>query len=169
MKFNTILYSIKSPVNVGAITRSHVAFGGSKLIFVGYEKPWDFKKGSQAFSRKLEWQCEILFFQHFSEFIKWSQKENLINIAIEIDKNSMTPAECNFSQDCNIIIGNESMGLPDEVVNQCDQVITIPQIGSVGSLNVATSASLIMYEIIRKTPIDTLKLRGRKYFEKRKE
>ena len=61
------------------------------------------------------------------------------------------------------------MGLPDEVVNQCDQVITIPQIGSVGSLNVATSASLIMYEIIRKTPIDTLKLRGRKYFEKRKE
>ena len=44
MKFNTVLYSIKSPVNVGAITRSHVAFGGDKLIFVGYEKPWISKK-----------------------------------------------------------------------------------------------------------------------------
>jgi len=53
-KFNTVLFQVFSPQNVGMIIRSHVAFGGKALIFVGYDKPWSFKTGTHGFSRKLE-------------------------------------------------------------------------------------------------------------------
>lgn len=58
--FATILRELQSPKNVGMIIRSHVALGGGPLVFLGYESPWKFKKGTQAFSRKLEKKCEIL-------------------------------------------------------------------------------------------------------------
>jgi len=54
MPFCTVLHKLKSPQNVGMIVRSHVANNGAEIVFVGNDLPWEFKKGSQSFSRKLE-------------------------------------------------------------------------------------------------------------------
>jgi 23S rRNA (guanosine2251-2'-O)-methyltransferase len=48
--FCTVLNRLKSPTNVGMIVRSHVAFGGQQVVFIGDDKPWEFRKGSQSFS-----------------------------------------------------------------------------------------------------------------------
>ena len=42
------------------------------------------------------------------------------------------------------IFGEESSGIEDWVLNMCDEYITIPQFGSVRSLNVGTSSGIIM-------------------------
>lgn len=49
-----------------------------------------------------------------------------------------------------IIIGNESHGISEEIKNISDFGISIPQIGKIESLNVATSTSIIAYEMFRK-------------------
>lgn len=54
MLLATALRDLKSPHNVGQIVRSHVAFGGGPLVFVGRDAPWRFTRTTQAFSRKLE-------------------------------------------------------------------------------------------------------------------
>lgn len=66
--FVTALHQLNSPQNVGMIVRSHVAFGGDKLIFIGQELPWKFKKSTQAFSRQLEKKCEILYLNTMTIF-----------------------------------------------------------------------------------------------------
>ena len=148
-QFNTILYKVLSPKNVGMMVRSHVAFGGGKFVFVGYERPWDFKKGSQAFSRKLETHCEFVHFKSEMEFFEWSKNEKLRNYAIEINERATMLPRKEFESNCNLIVGSEKFGLPPEFVDQCDDVIVIPQFGKVECLNVSISSSIAMYEFRR--------------------
>lgn len=161
--FNTILYQVLSPKNVGMIIRSHVAFSGDKIVFVGYDQPWSFRKGTQAYSQKLEKQCEVLHFVSEREFFNWSRAENLVNIAIEIDTDSILLSELSCYRSCNLIVGGEKLGLPRAFMRQCDYVVTIPQFGPVECLNVSISASIAMYELRRKEK-SKLIIKGSKYF-----
>jgi len=148
-QFNTILYKVLSPKNVGMIVRSHVAFGGDKIVFVGYDKPWDFKKGSQAFSRKLESECEFIHFQNEIDFFKWSKREEIVNYALEINEEATILSSTTFASKSNLIVGSEKFGLPVDFMNQCENVIVIPQFGNVECLNVSVSSSIAMYEFRR--------------------
>lgn len=47
------------------------------------------------------------------------------------------------------LFGNEAQGIADEVAVACDEIISIPIFGEVGSLNVACAASLCLYETAR--------------------
>lgn len=48
------------------------------------------------------------------------------------------------------IIGGEDKSLSEEVVEKCDEVLTIPQFGLVNSLNMSVAASIIMFEVVRQ-------------------
>ncbi len=147
--FNTVLYRVLSPQNVGMIIRSHVAFGGKYLIFAGYNEPWAFKPGTQGFSRKLESKCHILNFQKFDDLDVWSKSNGFKNIAIEISKSGKPVVEFGYPDHCNLIVGNEGAGIPDEVLSQCDEIIYIPQFGEVECLNVAVSASIVLFDFTK--------------------
>lgn len=163
MKFNTVLYNVKSPKNVGMIVRSHVAFGGDKFIFVGYEKPWDFKKGSQAFSRKLESKLEILFFSTIDSFFEWSNEKNLKNIAVEFDTEAIDIESVSTDKDINLIVGNEVEGVPKSIIEKVDKIVVIEQFGNVGSLNVAVSASIIQHSLGKNTNKKQIEILGSKF------
>ena len=161
--FNTILYKVQSPKNVGMIIRSHVAFQGDKVVFVGYEKPWDFKKGTQSFSRKLEKDCEFLHFAKEKDFFAWAAQEGIHNLAIEIDKDAIELYQHEFHAVSNLIIGNEKDGIPSGFLQQCDAIIKIPQFGQVACLNASVSASIAMYELRRNDQLISLQVDGSKY------
>lgn len=46
-------------------------------------------------------------------------------------------------------IGNEGNGLTEELINACDEKVTIPMNGRAESLNAATAASILMWEMMR--------------------
>jgi tRNA G18 (ribose-2'-O)-methylase SpoU len=48
------------------------------------------------------------------------------------------------------VYGEEGVGLPPEVVSSCDEMIYIPQYGSVRSINVAVAAGVVMNEWVRQ-------------------
>ncbi|MBU1070757.1 RNA methyltransferase [Myxococcota bacterium] len=147
--FCTVLHKLKSPENVGMIIRSHVAFGGDKVVFVGHELPWRFKKGTQAFSRKLEKICELVYLREDNELFDWCQQNNLASVAIEISQNASDLRGFSFPQRTALIVGNEASGLTGEFLARCNAVVKIPQFGQVECLNVAVSASVTMYELNR--------------------
>ncbi len=72
--FATVLHHLKSPENTGIILRTHVAFGGEKLVIVGPE-PWRFKKRTQAFSRRLEKISEIVYLANDDSLFRWCTAE----------------------------------------------------------------------------------------------
>lgn len=163
--FCTILNALKSPQNVGMIVRSHVAYGGSELIMTGLDQPWKFKKGSQAFSRKLENHCKVLHIPDPYEALKWCRENNYATIAVEIRENAFFLDEFSFPGRSAIIVGNEEHGLDTRFLDQCDAVVTIKQIGAIGSLNVAVAASTAMYEFNRNATAVNL-IVGDEYQEK---
>ncbi len=47
------------------------------------------------------------------------------------------------------MIGNEGKGIGQNLKKQVDEMITIPMVGHVQSLNASVAASILMYEIFR--------------------
>ena len=48
-----------------------------------------------------------------------------------------------------LIFGNESQGIAQEILSECDEIISIPSLGKAESLNLAISTSIVLYEIKR--------------------
>lgn len=58
--------------------------------------------------------------------------------------------EKDFKKGCGFLVGNEGNGLSDEISAKADDLIRIPMKGKVESLNAATSAAVISYEVLRQ-------------------
>ncbi|MBI9076018.1 MAG: 23S rRNA (guanosine(2251)-2'-O)-methyltransferase RlmB [Desulfatibacillum sp.] len=49
-----------------------------------------------------------------------------------------------------IVVGNEGKGLRSLVRKECDQLVSIPQSGPLGSLNASVAGAVTMYEVMRQ-------------------
>ena len=49
-----------------------------------------------------------------------------------------------------LVLGSEGRGLRPRVAAACDERITIPRRGRVGSLNVGAAAAVLVYEILQR-------------------
>ena len=160
--FCSVLHNLKSPHNVGTIVRTHVAFGGGPVVFVGYDRAWDFKKGTQAFSRKLERLCELVFIENDDAFLNWCDDQEYEAIAIEIATQSSPLPEYSFPSRTAIVVGNEGQGLSPDFLDRCNAVISIPQFGKAECLNVGVSYAIAIYELNRHRS-DPLPISGAKF------
>jgi len=50
-----------------------------------------------------------------------------------------------------LMLGEESTGVPQEYIDMADRIVSIPQIGSVRSLNVASAGHVLAYDYMMKT------------------
>lgn len=55
-----------------------------------------------------------------------------------------------FTQPCAIVVGEEKYGLTKTWLDQADAAVRIPMVGRINSLNVATSAALVIYEAVKQ-------------------
>jgi 23S rRNA (guanosine2251-2'-O)-methyltransferase len=60
-----------------------------------------------------------------------------------------------------VLFGNEVDGLPEELQSAVDVCVRIPMLGMKHSLNVATAAGIVMYELLRKYRNLHLRAEGR--------
>ena len=49
-----------------------------------------------------------------------------------------------------IMFGSEGEGLRKNIIKLCDDMVTIPIIGKIESLNVSVAAGVILYEVLRQ-------------------
>lgn len=120
------MHSLKSPQNVGTIVRSHVAFGGGPLVFVGQRKPWEFRKGTQAFSRKLERLAELVFLPDDDSFFGWCEDNRYTTAAVEISWSAVQLPQFVFPDRPAVGVGNESVRhdiVAQQVPPRCVQVL----------------------------------------------
>jgi len=147
--FATVLHSLRSPTNVGTIVRSHVAFGGAEVVFVGLDQPWKFGKGTQGFSRRLERLCTIVDLPTDDALFEWCAGKGYSPIALEIGEQAQPLPDHAFPARPAFVVGSEGTGLAPEFVSRCHASLIIPQFGDVPCLNVAVSAAIGMYEFRR--------------------
>lgn len=68
----------------------------------------------------------------------------------DYDKSELLPG-FQWNPKTILMLGEESVGVPQEYIDMADRIVTIPQVGSVRSLNVASAAHVIAYDYMVKT------------------
>lgn len=74
-------------------------------------------------------------------------------VGVELASGASPIFEYELRGDVCLIVGNEDHGLSRGAIEACDDLVYIPQLGSIGSLNVATAASIACYEWARQQVI----------------
>ena len=49
-----------------------------------------------------------------------------------------------------VVVGSEGKGLRKRVAATCDALVSLPQLGEIGSLNLSVAAGVILYEVVRQ-------------------
>jgi tRNA G18 (ribose-2'-O)-methylase SpoU len=145
-----VLENIRSAYNVGSVFRTSDAFLLQSIYITGYtaQPPHkEIKKTALGAEESVEWK----YFNNAESAIQDLKSQGYIVYAVEQVKNSLLLEQVNFKTDEKIavIFGNEVSGVEQETILLCDGCIEIPQLGIKHSLNIATAAGVVLWEIIR--------------------
>ena len=61
--------------------------------------------------------------------------------------------ETDLSVPAAIVMGSEDEGVSTDNLRICDELVKIPQFGTIQSLNVSVAAGVMIYEVIRQRNI----------------
>ncbi|MCP4882192.1 MAG: RNA methyltransferase [Flavobacteriales bacterium] len=146
-----VLDNIRSLNNIGSVFRTSDAFLIEKIYLCGITAQPPHKeihKTALGATEAVDWA----YAQNTEELVRQLKSEHVQILSIEQAENS-TPLQ-SFSpvEDIKyaVIFGNEVKGVSQEVVNQSDHCIEIPQFGTKHSLNIAVSCGIVLWDIFSK-------------------
>ncbi len=146
-----VLENIRSAYNVGSVFRTADAFLVEAIYIIGYSaKPphKEIKKTALGAEETVNWR-------HFSttaEAISQLREDGYTIYAIEQAEGSralqaITPA---LDEKIAVVLGNEVTGVEQSTIHLCDACVEIPQLGMKHSLNIATAAGVVLWELVRR-------------------
>jgi len=149
------LEKIRSLYNVGSVMRTMSFFGLDKLVLVGYsgrKKPGlnELHEKVRKTSLGAEKDIKIKWLKTSEELIRWAKKNKLKLVASEQDKKSVNLDDWQVKEKSVVVLGNELQGVSLKVRKVANKIVEIPRLGKKGSLNVATTAGIVINKIVDK-------------------
>lgn len=144
-----LLDNVQSPFNVGAILRTAAALTVDHLWLAGATaSPTDAKTGKTALGsqRFLDWSWH----EAGTDAVAAARAAGYRVVAIELTADATPLPEAGLDGDVCLVLGHEDRGIPIATLAACDEVAFVPQLGRIGSLNVATAAAIALYEARRR-------------------
>ncbi len=80
-------------------------------------------------------------------------KNSGIKVVAATEKAASFYTETDLSLPVAIVMGSEDMGVAPEHLRICDELVRIPQSGTIQSLNVSVAAGVLIYEVVRQRRI----------------
>jgi RNA methyltransferase, TrmH family len=130
------LWHVGDPGNVGTLLRAADAFGAGIALSDGCADP----TGPKAVRASMG----SLFRVPVSDFDEPAGKR----VAL-VPSGGIPLPELDSGGDVVLVLGAERDGLPAEVLERCDERVSIPQPGGGESLNVALAGAIALYELAR--------------------
>jgi tRNA G18 (ribose-2'-O)-methylase SpoU len=145
-----VLENIRSAYNVGSVFRTADAFLVEAIYIVGYtaQPPHkEIKKTALGAEESVDWKC----YRTAAEAIEDLRLNGYAVFAIEQAQDSIELQAMSFEKGSKlaVIFGNEVAGVEQSTIHLCDGCIEIPQLGIKHSLNIATAAGVVLWEIVR--------------------
>ena len=66
------------------------------------------------------------------------------------EKADINYTKTDFTGPVAIVMGAEDVGISPEILSLCDNMVSIPMFGHIGSLNVSVAAGVMLYEAVRQ-------------------
>ena len=134
-KLNIVLLEPEIPANTGNIGRTCVATG-TKLHLI---EPLGFSLSDEDFV----------------------EKNPNAKIYYATTKALKTYTDAQYEDDCYIMFGKESAGIPEEILMEHkENCVRIPMINDIRSLNLSNSVAIVLYEALRQNQFDHMQLKG---------
>jgi len=142
------LDQVQDPRNLGAVLRTADAFGVHGVIVAKHHQV-----GLTGAAARTAMGA--------AESVKIARETNLAT-ALEKLKQSgvwihgaapsggVAPWDADLTGPLCLVLGSEGSGLRPLITRTCDVLLTVPMLGSVGSLNVSAAAAIACYEVIRQ-------------------
>jgi len=154
---NIVLYEPEIPPNTGNIGRTCVATG-TRLHLI---EPLGFSLDEKNLKRAGMdyWKdLDVSTYKNWDDFL---EKNPGAKIYMATTKAHQTYVDVQYEEDCYIMFGKESAGIPEEIlVDYEDTCIRIPMIGEIRSLNLSNSAAIVLYEALRQQNFKSLEKEG---------
>ena len=135
--------------NIGSIFRICEAFGVSKLYIHGLDEKLPNRKFTRV-ARSTEKILPYGVIEDVKSFLEEVKKEFRV-VAIEITGNSTKLQDYDFKTNnkCIFVVGAETTGISQEVLDLCDDFVHIDMFGRNSSMNVSQALSITLYEYTR--------------------
>lgn len=145
-----VLENIRSAYNVGSVFRTSDAFLIEAIYIIGYSaKPphKEIKKTALGAEETVDWK----YFKTTAEAVEELRGNGFNVYAAEQAEGSFKLNAIGFEPEEKIavIFGNEVTGVEQSTIGLCDGCLEIPQLGMKHSLNIATAAGVVLWELVR--------------------
>lgn len=146
-----VLDHVRSLYNVGSVFRSSDAFRVASVYLCGITATppqVEIHKTALGAEDSVNW----VYYERTQDAVEHLKAEGYEVWAVEQVEGSimLQDFQPDKAKKYAIILGNEVKGVQQEVVDQCDGCIEIPQFGTKHSLNVSVTAGILVWEFARK-------------------
>ena len=77
-------------------------------------------------------------------------KDSGIKVVAASEKAVTNYTRVDYTVPVAVVMGAEDTGVDADNLRLCDEMVAIPQVGNIGSLNVSVAAGVMMYEVVRQ-------------------
>lgn len=145
-----VLENIRSAYNVGSVFRTADAFLLEAVYITGYTctpPHKEIKKTALGAEETVTWK----HFDNASLAIEDMKQQGYSVYAVEQAENSIALQNLPYrhGEKIALIFGNEVTGVEQSTIQQCKGCVEIPQLGMKHSLNIATAAGVVLWEVVR--------------------
>ncbi|MCO5261048.1 MAG: RNA methyltransferase [Crocinitomicaceae bacterium] len=146
-----ILDDIRSLNNIGSFFRTADAFNIEKIYLCGITATpphREIQKIALGATDSIEWEYR----KSVTDLIDELKKQNVKISTIEQTEKTTLLQDIHRleGEKFALVFGNEVNGVNQEIVNQSDYVVEIPQFGTKHSLNVSVCAGVVLWEFAKR-------------------
>ncbi len=154
---NIVLHEPEMPANTGNIGRTCVA-AGAKLHLI---EPLGFRINDKMIKRAgMDYwdKLDVATYVCYEDFL---ERNPGVKIYMATTKSRQTYTDVRYEEDCYIMFGKESAGIPEEILlDNKENCIRIPMLADIRSLNLANSVAIVLYEALRQNGFRDFQIQG---------
>jgi 23S rRNA (guanosine2251-2'-O)-methyltransferase len=143
-----VMENVRSAYNVGSLFRTADAFLIEAIYLIGYTAfppHKEIRKTALGAEDTVSWK----HFKKMEEALEDLRSLGYKVYAVEQAEHSLPLQEFTYDAPVAVVFGNEVTGVEQSTIALCDGCIEIPQLGMKHSLNVATAAGVVLWELVR--------------------
>ncbi|MCF6237531.1 MAG: RNA methyltransferase [Candidatus Marinimicrobia bacterium] len=141
--------NIRSMFNVGSMFRTADGAWLEEIIVSGYTAVPPRKEIAKT-ALGAEYSVPWRSLPRAVDAIRAIKKRGYTAVALEHTTRSRSFTRVDYEFPLVFVVGNEGVGVQDEIVQECDFAVEIPQNGMKSSLNVAVAFGIMLYELRRQ-------------------
>ncbi|HJP31468.1 MAG: RNA methyltransferase [Candidatus Latescibacteria bacterium] len=144
-----VLDNLRSAFNVGSIFRTADTTRLERIITCGYTAHPPHPRLDKTALGTIDY-VDTAHTESTVETVADLQSQGVAVWALETTSDSLAYTEVEYPRPVALVLGNEALGVEREVLDLCDRMIEVPVFGYKNSLNVACTAAVVVYEILRQ-------------------